>query len=41
VDLVARRIPRRFGITPRDIQVLAPMHRGPGAGEVSDGLCKT
>lgn len=30
VDLVARRIPARFGIDPvRDIQVLTPMHRGP------------
>jgi exodeoxyribonuclease V alpha subunit len=30
VDLVARRIPDRFGIDPvRDIQVLTPMHRGP------------
>ena len=29
-DIVARRIPRRFGMDPRrDIQVLAPMHRGP------------
>src|SRR5829696_7253603 len=33
VDLVACRIPRKFGIPPRDIQVLTPMHRGPaGAG---------
>ena len=36
VDLVARRIPRRFGIPPRDIQVLTPMHRGPaGAGTLN------
>ena len=28
VELVAERIPRRFGIAPEDIQVLAPMHRG-------------
>ena len=36
VDLVARRIPRKFGIPPRDIQVLAPMHRGPaGAGTLN------
>jgi exodeoxyribonuclease V alpha subunit len=29
-DLVCRRIPRRFGLHPRDgIQVLAPMYRGP------------
>ncbi|MFT7841398.1 ATP-dependent RecD-like DNA helicase [Saccharothrix sp. BKS2] len=34
VDVVANRIPRRFGLKPRtDVQVLAPMHRGPaGAG---------
>ncbi len=30
VDVVARRVPRRFGIHSRDIQVLTPMHRGPG-----------
>ena len=36
VDLVAQRIPRRFGISPREIQVLAPMHRGPaGAGTLN------
>ena len=29
VDVVARRIPRRFAFQPRDIQVLTPMHRGP------------
>lgn len=30
IDLVARRIPRRFGLDPRrDIQVLSPTHRGP------------
>jgi exodeoxyribonuclease V alpha subunit len=28
VDLVADRIPRRFGLSPDDIQVLSPMHRG-------------
>ncbi len=28
VELVAERIPRRFGIPPEAIQVLAPMHRG-------------
>jgi exodeoxyribonuclease V alpha subunit len=34
VDVVARRIPNKFGLDPRrDVQVLAPMHRGPaGAG---------
>ena len=36
VDLVVRRIPRKFGIPPREIQVLAPMHRGPaGAGALN------
>lgn len=36
VDVVARRIPRRFRLSPRDIQVLAPMHRGPaGAGNLN------
>jgi exodeoxyribonuclease V alpha subunit len=36
VDIVARRIPRRFGIHSRDIQVLTPMHRGPaGAGNLN------
>lgn len=36
VDVVARRIPRKFGIRPRDIQVLTPMHRGPaGAGNLN------
>jgi exodeoxyribonuclease V alpha subunit len=39
VDIVARRIPRRFGIHPRDIQVLAPTHRGPaGAGNLNTML---
>jgi exodeoxyribonuclease V alpha subunit len=37
VDVATRRIPRRFGFDPRrDIQVLAPMHRGPaGAGNLN------
>jgi exodeoxyribonuclease V alpha subunit len=37
VDIVARRIPGRFGLDPRrDVQVLAPMHRGPaGAGNLN------
>ena len=31
-DIVARRIPARFGLDPRrDIQVLCPMHRGPAS----------
>jgi exodeoxyribonuclease V alpha subunit len=30
VELVTKRIPRKFGLDPlRDIQVLSPMHRGP------------
>ncbi len=37
VDVVARRIPAKFGLNARrDIQVLAPMHRGPaGAGALN------
>jgi exodeoxyribonuclease V alpha subunit len=37
VDVAARRIPARFGLDPRrDVQVLAPMHRGPaGAGALN------
>jgi len=37
VDIVARRIPARFGLDPRrDVQVLCPMHRGPaGAGSLN------
>jgi exodeoxyribonuclease V alpha subunit len=37
VDVVARRIPRRFGLNPRtDVQVLVPQHRGPaGAGALN------
>src|SRR5258708_25082451 len=36
VDIAARRIPAKFGLHPRDIQVLAPMHRGPaGAGNLN------
>jgi len=27
-DLVATRLPRRYGLSPSDIQVLTPMHRG-------------
>jgi exodeoxyribonuclease V alpha subunit len=35
VDIVARRVPARFGLDPvRDVQVLTPMHRGP-AGAAS------
>jgi exodeoxyribonuclease V alpha subunit len=37
VDVVARRIPAKFRLNPRrDVQVLAPMHRGPaGAGALN------
>ncbi|MFI0445722.1 AAA family ATPase [Actinomadura sp. 6N118] len=37
VDVVANRIPRKFGLDPqRDVQVLTPMHRGPaGAGSLN------
>ncbi len=39
VDLVARRIPARFGFRPEDIQVLAPMHRGLcGVGALNERL---
>ena len=36
-DIVAKRIPARFGLDPRrDVQVLCPMHRGPaGAGNLN------
>ncbi|MQY09360.1 ATP-dependent RecD-like DNA helicase [Actinomadura sp. RB68] len=40
VDVVANRIPRRFGLDARrDVQVLTPMHRGPaGAGALNSRL---
>ena len=40
VDVVARRLPAKFGLDPRrEIQVLAPMHRGPaGAGGLNQLL---
>jgi exodeoxyribonuclease V alpha subunit len=40
VEIVANRLPRRFGLDPRrDIQVLCPMHRGPaGAGVLNERL---
>jgi len=39
VDVVARRIPARFGLDPRrDVQVLAPMHRGPAGAGALNGL---
>ena len=42
VDLIARRVPARFGLASRDIQVLTPMHRGPaGAGNLNTLLQQT
>jgi exodeoxyribonuclease V alpha subunit len=43
VDIVANRLPRRFGLLPaRDVQVLCPMHRGPaGAGVLNERLQAT
>lgn len=39
VDVVARRIPATFGLDPRrDVQVLAPMHRGPAGAGTLNGL---
>jgi exodeoxyribonuclease V alpha subunit len=39
VDIVANRLPRRFGLNPADVQVLCPMHRGPaGAGVLNERL---
>ncbi len=40
VDIVANRLPRRFGLDARrDVQVLCPMHRGPaGAGVLNERL---
>ena len=40
VDIVANRLPRRFGLDPRrDVQVLCPMHRGPaGAAALNERL---
>ncbi|WP_371538250.1 ATP-dependent RecD-like DNA helicase [Streptomyces sp. NBC_00466] len=39
VDVAARRIPQKFGLNPRrDIQVLAPMHRGPAGAGTLNGL---
>ncbi|OJF14828.1 exodeoxyribonuclease V alpha subunit [Couchioplanes caeruleus] len=37
VEVACQRIPKRFGLDPRrDVQVLAPMHRGPaGAGALN------
>ncbi|MFD3942234.1 ATP-dependent RecD-like DNA helicase [Streptomyces sp. NPDC058579] len=39
VEVVARRIPAKFGLDPRrDVQVLAPMHRGPAGAGALNGL---
>jgi len=39
VDIVARRIPEKFGIPIDEIQVLSPMHRGPaGARALNEKL---
>jgi exodeoxyribonuclease V alpha subunit len=40
VEIVANRLPRRFGLDPRqEVQVLCPMHRGPaGAGVLNERL---
>ena len=38
-DLVVARLPRRYGLSPQDVQVLAPMHRGElGAGNLNQLL---
>jgi hypothetical protein len=40
VNIVARRIPARFGLDPvRDVQVLTPMHRGPAGGRIPPEGC--
>ncbi|MEV0128454.1 ATP-dependent RecD-like DNA helicase [Dactylosporangium sp. NPDC050688] len=39
VDVACTRIPAKFGLDPRrDIQVLAPMHRGPAGAGALNGL---
>ncbi len=39
VDVAARRVPAKFGLDPRrDVQVLAPMHRGPAGAGALNGL---
>jgi len=41
-DLVAVRLPRRYGFSPQEIQVLSPMHRGElGAGNLNRLLQET
>jgi exodeoxyribonuclease V alpha subunit len=39
VDIVARRIPAKFGLNPvRDVQVLTPTHRGPAGAANLNGV---
>jgi exodeoxyribonuclease V alpha subunit len=39
VDIVANRLPNRFGVDPRDVQVIAPMYRGPvGVNALNEAL---
>ncbi|MFI6286477.1 ATP-dependent RecD-like DNA helicase [Streptomyces sp. NPDC051018] len=39
VEVAAHRIPAKFGLDPRrDVQVLAPMHRGPAGAGTLNGL---
>ncbi|MFF5634949.1 ATP-dependent RecD-like DNA helicase [Streptomyces sp. NPDC012825] len=39
VEVAAHRIPAKFGLDPRrDVQVLAPMHRGPAGAGALNGL---
>ncbi|MCP9958964.1 SF1B family DNA helicase RecD2 [Streptomyces sudanensis] len=39
VDVAARRVPAKFGLDPRrDVQALAPMHRGPAGAGTLNGL---
>ncbi len=43
IDVVENRVPRRFGLDAvEDIQVLAPMYRGPvGVAVAQSGACRT
>ena len=41
-EIVQERVPRRFGLSPQDIQVLSPMHRGQvGVGALNERLQAT
>ena len=41
-EIVQERVPRRFGLSPQDIQVLSPMHRGDvGVGALNERLQAT